>query len=70
MEARYQLSALHLVADEYVAAMDQLLHIIVKNRSYSNDAAIKGMVALLNTVSHDEALAKQYRQKMMDALNR
>lgn len=70
LDARYQMSALHLVADQYSDAMDQLLQIIKRNRSYANDAAVKGMVTLLNMVSHDEVLTKAYRQKMMDALNR
>lgn len=69
LEARYQMSARHLVADQYTDAMDQLLQIIVRNRSYANDAAVKGMVTLLNMVSHDEVLVKNYRQKMIDALN-
>lgn len=70
LDARYQLSALHLVADEYAEAMDQLLHIINRNRGYANDAAVKGMVTLLNMVNHDESLTKTYRQKMLDALNK
>lgn len=70
LDARYQLSALHLVADQYTEAMDQLLQIIVRNRNYAEDAAVKGMVTVLNIVGDDEALAKNYRQKMMDALNR
>lgn len=70
LDARYQMSALHLVADEYEAAMNQLLQIISRNRSYANDVAVKGMVTLLNMVSEDEVLVKTYRQKMMDALNR
>ena len=52
---------LHLVADQYSAAMDQILRIIVRNRGYANDVAVKGMVALLNMVSHDEILMKVYR---------
>ncbi|HEX5636766.1 MAG TPA: tetratricopeptide repeat protein, partial [Gammaproteobacteria bacterium] len=70
LEARYQLSAVHLVADQYTQAMDQLLEIIVRNRNYASDVAVKGMVTLLNMVSDDEALTRTYRQKMMDALNR
>jgi putative thioredoxin len=70
LDARYQMSALHLVADQYSEAMDQLLQIIVRNRGYANDAAVKGMVTLLNMVNNDESLTKTYRQKMMDALNR
>lgn len=70
LDARYQMSALHLVADQYTEAMDQLLQIIMRNRGYANDAAVKGMVTLLNMISDDEDLTKSYRQKMMDALNR
>lgn len=70
LDARYQLSARYLVADQYTNAMDELLQIILRNRSYANDAAVKGMVVLLNMVRDDEALTKNYRQKMMDALSR
>ncbi len=67
--ARHQLSALYLVEDDYPAAMDQLLEIMRTDRSYKNDVATKGMVAILNLIGSDTELARQYRQKMIDILS-
>lgn len=68
--ARHQLSALYLVEDDYPAAMNQLLELMRSDRSYKNDVATKGMVAILNLIGSDSDLARQYRQKMIDVLSR
>jgi putative thioredoxin len=66
-EARYQLSALKLLRDDYEGALQQLLEIVRTDRGFRNDAGRKGMVAVLNLLGKDHALAKRYRALMFDA---
>ena len=70
LEARYQLGALNLVEDDYTAAMDQLLEIIKQDLHYRNDIALKGMVTILNLVGSDTETARNYRNKMLNAMGR
>ncbi|MDH5483840.1 MAG: tetratricopeptide repeat protein [Gammaproteobacteria bacterium] len=69
LELNYQLSALHLVNDDYVPAMELLLKIIRLERNFRDDIALKGMVSILNIIGSQETIAREYRQKMMDAVS-
>ena len=69
IDSRFQLSAVYLVNDDYVAAMDQLLEIIRMQKNYRDDIALKTMVSILNIMGSDTELARSYRQKMLDALS-
>ncbi|MCW8956347.1 MAG: tetratricopeptide repeat protein [Gammaproteobacteria bacterium] len=70
LELRFQLGALNLVEDNYTAAMDQLLEIIKQDRQYRNEIAVKGMVTILNLLGSNTDTARNYRTKMLNAMER
>lgn len=66
---RYQLSAVYLVEDSYTQAMDQLLEIIRRDRTFRDDIGVKGMVSILNLIADDAEQVRTYRNKMIDAMS-
>ncbi|TNF32694.1 MAG: co-chaperone YbbN, partial [Gammaproteobacteria bacterium] len=69
IDDRFRLSACYLIADRYTDAMDQLLQIIQRDRSYKDDIGVKGMVCILNMLASDSDITKRYRKKMIDAIS-
>lgn len=67
MAARYQLAALAAQQGRYAAAMDQLLTIVQRDRSFRDDAARKTLLALFEAVG-DDALVTEYRRKLANTL--
>lgn len=68
-EARYRLSAVKLLQDDYEGALEQLLEIMRRDRSFRNDAGRKGMIAVLQILDKDSDLAKRYRSLMFKAIH-
>jgi putative thioredoxin len=68
LEARYQLSSLLITQAEYEAAMDQLLEILKRDRSFGDDAARKGMLKVFDMLGGSGELVSRYRQRMSTAL--
>ena len=68
IELRYQLASIHLVEDDLLSAMNELLEVIRLDRSYENDIGVKGMVSILNMIENDADLVKAYRKKMIDSM--
>ncbi len=67
-EARYQLAAHHVVAGEYAAALESLLELMKRDRTYGDDAGRKGMVAVFDLLGGADDLVTKYRARMMSAL--
>ncbi len=65
--ARYQLAARQVLADDYEAALDNLLTLLKRDRQYGDDAARKGMVAIFDLLGGGE-LVTGYRAKMLSSL--
>lgn len=61
LEARYQLSALRLVANDYDDAMEQLLEIARRDRSFRQDAGRNGLLALFEMLGDDDGRVAHYR---------
>jgi|SaaInl4_150m_RNA_FD_contig_41_1629297_length_1690_multi_2_in_0_out_0_1 putative thioredoxin len=66
-EARYQLAAQLLVDGDTEAALQALLLLLMRDRTYGDDAARKGMVAILESIGEHEVTSK-WRRKMSSAL--
>jgi putative thioredoxin len=67
-DARYRLAA-HLVArGDYEGALEQLLDLMTKDRSFEDDAGRKGMLAVFAMLGGDGELVTRYRGKMLNAL--
>lgn len=67
-EARYQLSAIKTLAGDYQGAMDQLLEILRRDRSFRDDAGRKGLIAIFELLGEDNPLVNRYRGLMSKAL--
>lgn len=67
-EARYQLSALKALAGDYEGAMEQLLEIVRRDRSFQDDAGRKGLVAIFELLGGEGPLVSRYRALMSSAL--
>ena len=67
--ARYQLSALKLVSDDYEGAMEQLLEIVRRDRAFRDDAGRKGLIAIFNMVGSQNELVGRYRSLLSEAMH-
>ena len=67
-EARYQLAARQVVAEDYAAALEGFYTLLRKDRRYSDDAARKAMLQVFGLLDGSGDLVTNYRAKMMSAL--
>lgn len=67
-DARYRLAAYRVAAGDFQAALDQLLELLKRDRTYGDDAARKGMVMLFDLLGSGHELVARYRAKMLSAL--
>ena len=67
--AREQLTAHYKLRGDYVAAMDQLLEIVMRDRSYNEDAGRTGLLKIFEMLGHNHELVGQYRRKLAQTLN-
>ena len=64
VDARWQRAALHLMADEYEAALQQLMEILRRNREFRGDLARRGLLALFSVIKGQEPLIRKYRAEL------
>ena len=69
LQARYQLSALNIVNNEFEAALDQLLAIMQRDRSFEDDGGRKGMLAVFDMLGGSGELVSDYRTRLANALH-
>lgn len=69
LEARHLLSVHHLQAGEYTAAMDQLLEITQRDRSFKDDIGRKSILDIFNILGNQGAVVSQYRRRLASLLN-
>lgn len=67
-EARYQLASLRIQCGDYEGALEQLLELMRRERTYGDDAARKGMLQVFDLVGGGELVSK-YRRLMFTALH-
>ncbi|MDT8403357.1 tetratricopeptide repeat protein [Sulfuriflexus sp.] len=63
-EAREQLSAVYVSQGNYVAALEQLLEIMKRDRAYNEDAGRMGLLRLFEMLGPENPLTVEYRRKM------
>lgn len=68
LEARYQLSALRLVASDYDSAMEQLLEIARRDRGFREDAGHRGLLALFELLGEADERVARYRALMHETM--
>jgi len=67
--ARYQLSAVKLMQNDYQGAMDQLLEIVRRDRDFRQDAGRRGLLAIFNMLGADHEMVANYRSMLTEALS-
>lgn len=66
--ARYQRAAVLACQSNYAEAMDTLLEIVARDRSFGEDGARKTLLALLAILGDEHPLVGTYRRKLANAL--
>jgi len=67
-QTRYRLAARYVLADRPQDAMDELLAIIQHDRSYGDDAARKGLLAVFELLGEEDDLVATYRRRLSSAM--
>jgi putative thioredoxin len=62
----FKLAATQLTADDYAAAMENLLRIMQLDKNYRNGIAGRSMRAIFAMLGRDQPLVRDFRQRMMD----
>ena len=68
LEARYQLALRKVVEQDYDAAMELLLELMQKDRSFGDDAARNGLLKVFELLGNDPRVG-QYRRRMASLLH-
>ena len=68
-EAAYQLAAYKVTTEEYDTALQLLLELMKRDRTFGDDAARKAMVAIFDILGSENPLVGQYRSKMFNILH-
>ena len=64
LAAHFQAAALHLVDDDYEAALRALIVVLRHDREYDQGAARRGLLAIFDTLGGDHALVRKYRGEL------
>ncbi|BCD86369.1 co-chaperone YbbN [Pseudomonas solani] len=67
-EASYQLSIQQLARQQYEPALDGLLKLFVRNRSYAEGIAHKTLLQVFDLLGNDHPLVTTYRRKLYQAI--
>jgi putative thioredoxin len=67
-EAAYQLSIQQLARQQYEAALEGLLKLFVRNRSFNEGAAHKSLLQVFELLGNEHPLVTQYRRRLFAAL--
>jgi len=63
-QARHQLAALQVLAEDYPAALENFLELLRRDRKFNDDAGRKGLVAVFNLLNNQGELVSRYRHQM------
>lgn len=69
LESRFQLANQLALAKDYDPAMNQLMEIVRRDRSFREEAAHRTLVKLFNMLGGDHDLVRRYRSELAAALN-
>lgn len=67
-EARFQLAAYHVLGEDYIGAMELLLTLMQKDRSYGDDAARTTLLRLFDSLGEAPEVAS-FRRRMFNLLH-
>lgn len=64
LQAHFEAAALHLVNDEYEAALQALIVVLRHDRNFDHGAARRGLLAVFDTLGGEHELVKKYRGEL------
>ncbi|PWB40959.1 MAG: co-chaperone YbbN [Rhodocyclales bacterium] len=70
LESRLALANLHAVKQDYGAALEQLLEIVRRDRTFRDDIGRKTMLQIFSLLGSDSDLMREFRGKLSSLLNR
>jgi len=68
LDARLQLANLFVAKRDYAAALEELLEIVRRDRSFRDDVARKTMLQVFNLLGNQGELVSQYRKRLASAM--
>ncbi|NOK64205.1 MAG: Negative regulator of GroEL, contains thioredoxin-like and TPR-like domains [Chloroflexi bacterium AL-W] len=68
LEARYQLAIRYTQDEQYTDALDQLLAIVMRDRSLHDDGARRAMLGIFAMMGNDNEVVVDYQRKLASAL--
>lgn len=69
LDARYRLGAVHLVTNDYEAAMQQLLEIAARGDGAPRERARHGLAALFDMLGEDDERVVRYRRLLQETMH-
>jgi putative thioredoxin len=69
LEARYQLCAVRLVANDYETAMQHLLEIARRDRGFRHDAGRNGLLALFELLGDEDERVVRFRALLQETMH-
>jgi putative thioredoxin len=67
--SRHQLAAWRVLEGDYEEALNQLLEIMKKDRSWQDESAKKGMLAIFDMIPGEAGLVGRFRRQMFNLLH-
>ncbi len=61
---RYKIAAVALLADDYQESLEALIEILRRDRSWEEDKARRGLLAIFETLGSDHELVRKYRSEL------
>ena len=68
LEARLQLANLHVARGRHREALDELLEIVKRDRTFKDDVGRRTMLEVFSVLGPDHELIEEYRRKLASAL--
>ncbi|MGZ5136824.1 MAG: tetratricopeptide repeat protein [Burkholderiales bacterium] len=69
LEARLQLAHQYVARRDYRSALDQLLEVVRRDRTYGNDVARKTMLKVFELLGNQGELVSEFRKKLASVMN-
>jgi putative thioredoxin len=69
LEARLQLAHQYVARQDYRSALDQLLEVVRRDRTYGNDVARKTMLKVFELLGNQGELVSEFRKKLASVMN-
>ena len=69
LDAMFKLSNVHIASGNYETAIEMLLAIMQKDRSFNDDAGRKGLIDIFDLLGNQNPLVQKYRRKMFTLLH-